>query len=141
MYVFPGCMFSQRSIQRNYHHLPPLRKVNCTVNLKQGVSPPYERARRASPMKQQQVIDRDVEKVMDQGFVQESHSPYAAPVLVVGKKDGTFRVCYDYCRLNEVTIRDAFPMPNAEDLINTAGKEGGYFTYRKGSLNFSPKLT
>ena len=48
---------------------------------------------------------------LEQGVIEESVSPYAAPIVLVRKKNKSLRLCVDYRRLNEVTVKDAFPLP------------------------------
>ena len=55
--------------------------------------------------------------MLDQGVIRPSHSPWASPIVLVRKKDGTFRFCIDYRKLNSVTIRDAHPLPRVDDLL------------------------
>jgi hypothetical protein len=55
---------------------------------------------------------------MGKGFIRASSSPWGAPVIFVGKKDGTQRMCVDYRSLNDVTIRNKYPLPRIEDLFN-----------------------
>jgi hypothetical protein len=54
----------------------------------------------------------------EKGYIRPSTSPWAAPVLFVEKKDGTKRMCIDYISLNEVTIKNKYPLPRIEDLFN-----------------------
>ena len=55
--------------------------------------------------------------MMDTGIVRESSSPYASPLVVVKKRDGSNRMCVDYQKLNLVTVADSAPMTTAEDLF------------------------
>ena len=70
------------------------------------------------------VIDDEIKELLENDVIQESVSPYNSPMVVVPKKKGPdgrekFRVCFDYRKLNEVTIEDVFPMPNLENILNS----------------------
>ena len=56
--------------------------------------------------------------LLDKSFIRPSISPWGAPVLFVKKKDGSFRMCIDYRQLNKVTIKNKYPIPRIDDLIN-----------------------
>ena len=55
------------------------------------------------------------------GIIRDSKSPWAAPVVIVGKKDGTQRFCIDYRKLNAITTVDSHPLPRIDDIIDTLG--------------------
>ena len=58
----------------------------------------------------------------DAGVIQKSHSPWSSPVILVQKRNGDYRFCVDYRRLNEVTKKDTFPLPRIDDLLDLLGK-------------------
>ena len=81
---------------------------------------------RMNPM-QRQELHRQIQALIEAGFVRESCSPWAAPALLVKKKDGTWRFCIDHRQLNDITKKDAMPLPRVDDVLNLlAGAE--FFT-------------
>ena len=73
-------------------------------------------------------IRDEIKNMMDNGIVRESSSPYASPLVVVKKKDGSNRMCVDYRKLNLVTVADPAPMTTAEVLFGKLGKCHYYST-------------
>ena len=76
--------------------------------------------RRLGPS-QREVVQGEVQKVIDAGKVVPSNSPYASPVVLVRKKDGSLRLCIDYRQLNKLTVKDAFPLPRIDDSLDSLG--------------------
>ena len=75
------------------------------------VAQPYRRI----PPHQLQEVQEHIKGLLAQNVIVESHSPYAAPVVIVRKKDGGIRLCVDYRRLNAKTIGDAYPLPRIQE--------------------------
>jgi hypothetical protein len=63
-------------------------------------------------------LKKQIDELLEKGYIRPSTSPWAAPVFFVEKKDGTKRMCIDYRALNEVTIKNKYPMPRIEDLFD-----------------------
>jgi hypothetical protein len=70
----------------------------------------------------QKVIDNEVAKMLAVGVIRPSQSPWAAPVVVVSKKDGNPRFCIDYRKLNAVTKRDSYPLPRIDKALDQLSK-------------------
>nr|XP_027186625.1 uncharacterized protein LOC113784598 [Cicer arietinum] len=72
---------------------------------------------RMSPLELSE-LKKQLEELLDKQFIRPSVSPWGAPVLLVKKKDGSMRLCVDYCRLNKVTIKNKYPRPRIDDLMD-----------------------
>ena len=70
-----------------------------------------------SPVKQK-LIDEELRQLLEQGVVEPSSSAWSSPILLVPKKDGSYRFCVDYRRLNKVTKRDAYPLPFISSILD-----------------------
>jgi hypothetical protein len=63
-------------------------------------------------------IERQVKELLPASLIVPSNSPYASPVLLVQKKDGTWKFCIDFRKLNDITIKNRFPMPLIDDILD-----------------------
>nr|XP_054596242.1 uncharacterized protein LOC129163293 [Nothobranchius furzeri] len=84
-----------------------------------GDAPPIKERYRPSPPSMYQEIKLLLTDMLEKGVVHESCSPWAAPIVLVKKKDGSWRFCVDYRKLNSVTHKDAFPLPRIEETLTS----------------------
>ncbi|KAK3719590.1 hypothetical protein QZH41_004747 [Actinostola sp. cb2023] len=82
-----------------------------------GDSTPIRGAPYKIPQKLEEEVNKEIEKMLALGIIRPSTSPWASPVVIVPKPDGTIRFCVDYRKLNEVTKMDAYPIPSMERMI------------------------
>ena len=78
---------------------------------------PLRQAPRRLPLVKRNEAERAVQQMEQQGLIEPSSSPWSSPVVLVKKKDGTFRFCVDYRRFNEVTRKDSYPLPRIDDTL------------------------
>lgn len=100
--------------------LPPPRPIFHTIPLQDPNSqPPFRPTYRLSPLETREV-DKQVTELLAKGYIEPSSSPLGAPILFVKKKDGTLRMVIDYRALNKLTIKNRYPLPRIDDLLDTA---------------------
>ncbi|CAI5476246.1 unnamed protein product [Closterium sp. Yama58-4] len=97
--------------------LPPSRAVDHRIELEPGSRPVAKPQWRLSPAETEEMTQQ-VRHFLAQGFIQPSRSPWAAPILFAPKKDGGLRMCIDYRALNAATVKNRFPVPRVEDLLD-----------------------
>ena len=91
--------------------LPPLRGIEHHIDLVPGVVLPNRPAYRSNPQETKE-IQKQVEDLIHKGWVTESLSPCVVPVILVLKKDGTWRMCSDCRAINNITIKYRHPIPS-----------------------------
>ena len=99
---------------------PPKRDVEHEIKITSGSEPPNRPPYRLGPAEQDE-LEIQIKDLLAQGFIRPSSSPYGAPVLFVPKKDGRWRMCVDYRALNKQTIKDKFPLPRIDGLLDRLG--------------------
>ncbi|KAL4583632.1 hypothetical protein LXL04_008212 [Taraxacum kok-saghyz] len=97
--------------------LPPNRAQDHHINTLPTAAPVNVKPYRY-PHYQKEIMTSLIKDMLQAGIITPSQSPYSSPVLLVRKKDGTWRVCVDYRALNAITIRDRFPIPTVDELFD-----------------------
>ncbi|XP_026378255.1 uncharacterized protein LOC113272663 [Papaver somniferum] len=94
--------------QRNLDHKIPSQPKSTPINLRAYKCPYIQKG----------VVEQLVQEILQSGIIQPSNSPFASPILLVKKKDNTWRFCVDYRKLNSITVKDKFPIPIIEELLD-----------------------
>ena len=103
-----------------FHH--PDRPLSVTRLLEHNIdvqgSHPIKQAPRRLPYHKLEIVKEELEKMLESNTIRPSISPWASPIVLVTKKDGTTRFCIDYRKLNDVTRKDAFPLPRTDECLD-----------------------
>jgi hypothetical protein len=101
--------------------LPPDRDVEFVIDLVPGTAPITKRPYRMSAEELTE-LKGQLKDLLDKQYIRPSASPWGSPVLFVRRKDGTMRLCIDYRSLNAVTIKNKYPLPRIDDLLDQLRK-------------------
>ncbi|CAI7891587.1 unnamed protein product [Closterium sp. NIES-54] len=101
--------------------LPPKRTIDHRIILQPGAEPTVRATYRMSDAELKEV-QKQLEELLEKGFIRVSSSPYATPILFFKKKDGSKRMCVDYHALNKITIKNRYPLPRVEELFDQLGE-------------------
>jgi transposase InsO family protein len=108
------------------NHLPPQREIDHRIELTQTSPPTLRPVYRMSPAELDE-LKKQLDELIAAGFIKPSKSPFGAPVLFVKKKDGSMRMCVDYRDLNQITVKNRYPLPRFEELFDRL-KGAKYFS-------------
>ncbi|GJS10492.1 putative reverse transcriptase domain-containing protein [Tanacetum coccineum] len=96
--------------------VPPARQVEFQIDLVPGVAPVTWAPYRLAPSEMKELAEQ-LQELSDKGFIKPNSSPWGAPILFVKKKDGLFRMCIDYRKLNKLTVKNRYPLLRIDDLF------------------------
>jgi hypothetical protein len=91
---------------------PPDRDIEFVIELMSSTAPIYKTPYRLAELKEH------IKELLEKGFNRPSSSPSRASVIFVPKKYGTHRLCVDYHALNEITVKNKYPLPRIDDLFD-----------------------
>jgi hypothetical protein len=97
--------------------LPPKRDIDHKIEIIPGSVPPVRAPYRMS-LPELDELKKQLKEMIDKGQIRISKSPYRSPVLFVKKKDGTMRMCVDYRALNKMTVKNKYPLPRIDELLD-----------------------
>ena len=97
--------------------LPPSREVEFSIDLVPGTGLVSRAPNRMAPTELVE-LKKQIEDLLGKQFIRPSNSPWGALMLLVKKKDGSSRLCVDYRQLNKMTIKNKYPLPRIDDLMD-----------------------
>jgi transposase InsO family protein/predicted aspartyl protease len=106
----------QAVFAKNKNDLGRTNIVQHRINT--GNSAPIRQQPRRVPLAKKDEAAEEIQRMLETGVIEPSKSPWAAPIVLVRKKDGSVRFCIDYRRLNNVTLKDSYPLPRIDDSLD-----------------------
>ena len=97
--------------------LPPHREVDFEIETVLGTTPILIAPYRMAPLELKE-LKKQLEELLEKGFIKPSISPWGTPVLFMKKKDGSIRLCIDYRQLNRITVKNRYPLPRIDDFLD-----------------------
>ncbi|GBN95131.1 Transposon Tf2-6 polyprotein [Araneus ventricosus] len=112
-------IFKDKVQQSILNYVPHKTKTtNVELNILVKSNEPVSHQPHRLPFSEKKIVQTQVAEWLEQGIVEPCSSEYSSPVVIVRKKDGTPRVCIDYRKLNKVVVKDRFPLPLIEDILD-----------------------
>ena len=108
--------------------VPSIIKAIVQHAIETGNHPPVHTPPYRVSYKDEQMQRQEIEKLLKQGIIEESTSPWSSPIVLVRKKDGSVRFCIDFRKLNNITTKDAFPIPRIDDIFDHLSQAEYYTT-------------
>ena len=102
-------------------NLPPRRDIDHKIELMPGPVAPAQSPYRMAP-KELVELRKQLNELLDAGLIQPSKAPYGAPILFQKKQDGTMQMCVDYRVVNKATVKNKYPVPLVQDLMDRLSK-------------------
>ncbi|GBO25604.1 Retrovirus-related Pol polyprotein from transposon 412 [Araneus ventricosus] len=94
-------------------------RCNMTLHrINIGNHPPIKQYPRRLPLAKKEESECLVKEIVDNGIIEDSSGPWASPIVLVKKKDGSTSFCVDCWKLNEITIKDSYPLPRIDDALD-----------------------
>ena len=97
--------------------LPPSREVGFPIELVPSTTPISKAPYKMAPAELHE-LKKQLQDLLDKGFTRPNASPWGAPMLFVRKKDGTLRMCVEYRQINQMTIKNKYPLPRINELFD-----------------------
>ena len=111
--------------------------TNLTKHLIVTNGPPIQMNPRRQPVHFQQKIKANIDEMLKNNFIEECESPWNSPIVCVKKKDSNdIRICLDFRKLNEVTERPIFPIPNVDEILDSLGGSRYFSTLDLGNAYY-----
>ena len=112
-----------RSVLHSFHDVfatpdGPLGHTSIVKHEVRTTGPPIRQPRRRIPVALKDTVQHEVSKMLGSGVIRPSNSPWSAPLVMVQKKDNSWRFCVDYRELNSVTHQDAYPLPRIDATLD-----------------------
>jgi len=79
---------------------------------------PIKQVPRRIPIYMREEVDKNIDEMKARGVIEESHSPWVSSAVLVRKKDGSLEFCVDFRKLNAVTIKDSYPLPRIDEILD-----------------------
>ncbi len=106
--------------------------IGCTkgvqIHIDTGNNPPIRKRAYRLPLTRRKIVEEEIDSMLKKGVIRPSESPWASPVTLVPKKDGSIRFCIDYRALNAITVKDSHPLPHIQDVFDSLAGAGWFTT-------------